>query len=627
MKKKKAPFTPEQCREFIEQYSRERPKYEELADVLVKVLKIPAGQLGLPAMVQARAKDVASFAGKIQRPEKGYTDPLNEITDFCGARVITLTLDGVSRVCDFIERNFQIFWEDSEDKLDSLGSDTFGYLSTHYIVAFREGDFPEDLVPARLIGLKAEVQVRTLLQHAWADIAHEFSYKNAINLPLTWKRELSRLAAMLEEGDQAFDRLQHELLKYASSYQYHYTHAELADEIARSEIVLEVNPQDRAVAHKLAKLAMTLDDWKKAVDVLSAFGHDGTPAMMRDLGVSQCKLYGDGSNPPAYQEGQQWIQAALKKDPKNVDAWASLGGTWRTLERASSDKDIATFRKNARECYRRAFEVDATDPYALGNFIEYELVSTPAANIIPYFRHAILSSIERSEAQARAGVNLPWAYLSLGEFYLFLDEPLNALQHYALGVDSSTSDYFVTSPLRSFDLLDEAPTKIMGLDCARAFLEVAAAIKFPGAHSDTAQAAASAGSVSLSGPILIVAGGSSESDQARYRDLVLESFSDFRGTVISGGTKSGIAADVGELGAARDGIRTIGYVPADLPGDVQRDTRYDEHRSVPGDDFSPREIIEYWNDLHAAGVPTDQIRLIAFGGGALSAFECCAALA
>jgi hypothetical protein len=124
-----------------------------------------------------------------------------------------------------------------------------------------------------------------------------------------------------------------------------------------------------------------------------------------------------------------------------------------------------------------------------------------------------------------------------------------------------------------------------------------------------------------------VAGGSSESDQDRYRDLVLESFSDFGGTVISGGTKSGVAADVGELGAARDSIRTIGYVPADLPGDVQRDTRYDEHRSVPGEDFSPREIIEYWNDLHAAGVPTDQIRLIAFGGGALSAFECCAALA
>ena len=151
MKKTKVPFTPEQCRQFIEQYSRERPKYEELADLLTAVLKVPAKELGLPAMVQARAKEVSSFAGKIQRPNKGYTDPLNEITDFCGVRVITLTLDGVSRICEFIEDNFQIYWEHSEDKLDSLGSDTFGYLSAHYIVSFREGDFPEKAAPPALL--------------------------------------------------------------------------------------------------------------------------------------------------------------------------------------------------------------------------------------------------------------------------------------------------------------------------------------------------------------------------------------------------------------------------------------------------------------------------------------------
>lgn len=619
MNKTNSPFTREQCREFIEEYGRKRESYVALADVLTKVLKVPTKNLGLPAMVQARAKDVSSFAGKIQRPEKGYTDPLNEITDFCGARVITLTLDGVSRICDFVEKNFQIFWEHSEDKLDSLGSSTFGYLSTHYIVAFREGDFPEEVVPPELIGLKAEIQVRTLLQHAWADIAHEFSYKSAVNLPLAWKREMSRLAALLEEGDQAFDRLQHDLVKYATSYEYHYTKAEIADEIARNEVVLEVDPENFAVAHKIAKLAMTMDDWEKAVSVLSKFENNATSAMMRDLGISMCKLHADDPDRDEYTRGQQWLESALEKNPIDVDGWASLGGTWRTLERRSKGNDIQKFRENARECYRRAFEIDPSDPYALQNFIEYEMVATSTGNVLPYLRPVILGSIDRCKAQASAGVNLPWAYMSLGAFYLFLGEPITALRYYALGVDSSSAHFFVTSPLRSFDLLEECDTRIVGMDWARSFLEVAARLVFGDSASDTTGA-------KISGPVVIVAGDCTKSANDQFDDLLLESFADFKGTVICGGTETGIAAAVGKLGSSNSDIHTIGYVPKSLP-ETKLDSRYGEHRKTDGDGFSPLEPIHYWNDIPASGVPLEQVKLITFGGGELSTVECCMALA
>lgn len=620
MTKRKKPFTPDQCREFIQQYSRIRDNYVRLADVLIRVLKGPAGGLELPSMVQARAKDVSSFAGKIQRPEKGYTDPLNEITDFCGARVITLTLDGVTRICDFVESNFEIFWEDSEDKLDSLGTDTFGYLSNHYIVAFREGDFPEDVVPPDLVGLKAEIQVRTLLQHAWADVAHELSYKSAINLPTEWKRELSRLAALLEEGDRAFDRLQHDLLKYATSYRDHYTDDELVDEIARASIVLEVDPSNKGVAHKLAKLAMTLEDWQKAVDVLSGFGVDGSAEMLRDLGVSQCKLHSGGADPEAYAEGQASLQLALQKNPNDVDAWASLGGTWRTLERRAKGANLDEYRRNARECYRKAFELDHSDPYALGNFIEYEMVATSEATVLPYLRPAILDSVERCKAQAKAGVNLPWAYLSLGEFHLLLGEPLKALEYYALGVDSSTAAYFVKSPFRSFDLLADAGTTIEGMDWSRSFLELAAAINYHEAFNGDEKGDHSA-------PVVIVAGGCEPGDEAAYRRLVVDAFSDFKGTVICGGTNGGIAASVGELGASNPNIHTVGYVPGRLTGNAGLDDRYDEHRETNGEGFSPLEAIQYWADIRASGIPMEQVRLVAIGGGGLSWLECCMAMA
>lgn len=619
MRKPSPAFTQEQCREFIEEYSRKRDSYVALAATLEKVLKIPASQLGLPAMVQARAKDVSSFAGKIQRPEKGYTDPLNEITDFCGARVITLTLDGVTRICDYVEKHFEIFWEHSEDKLDSLGSNTFGYLSTHYIVAFREGDFPEALVLPELIGLKAEIQVRTLLQHAWADIAHEFSYKSALNLPMAWRREMSRLAALLEEGDQAFDRLQHDLLKYASSYEYHYTKEEIADEIARNEVVLSVDPGNKAVAQKIAKLAMTLEDWQKAVDVLSQFEDKGTPAMIRDLGISMCKLHANDPDRHEYSKGQQWLESALETNPQDVDGWASLGGTWRTLEQQSRNKKIQKYRENARDCYRRAFEIDASDPYALQNFIEYEMVATSTGNVLPYLRPVILDSIDRCKAQASAGVNLPWAYLSLGAFHLFLGQPLTALKYYALGVDGSSAHFFVTSPLRSFDLLGECDTEIAGIDWARSFLELANEMVF----GDSTPEGKDAG---ITGPVVIVAGDCSKQADGQFDELLDESFSNFKGTVISGGTNTGIAASVGKLGTSNNGILTIGYVPRGL-GESALDSRYDEHRKTSGDDFSPLEPIQYWHELYASGIPPEQIKLITFGGGKLSTVECCLALA
>lgn len=619
MSKTNSPFTREQCREFIEEYSRKRESYVALADALTTVLKVPAGELGLPAMVQARAKDVSSFAGKIQRPEKGYTDPLNEITDFCGARVITLTLDGVTRICDYIEKHFEIFWEDSEDKLDSLGSNTFGYLSTHYIVAFREGEFPAETVPPELIGLKAEIQVRTLLQHAWADIAHEFSYKSALNLPMAWRRELSRLAALLEEGDQAFDQLQHDLLKYASSYEYHYSKEEIADEIARNEVVLEVDPGNIAVAHKIAKLAMTQDNWQQAVDVLSGFEGAGTPAMLRDLGISMCKLHAKDADSKEYARGQQWLETALGKNPNDVDGWASLGGTWRTLELQSKGKDVHEYRENARECYRRAFEIDASDPYALQNFIEYEMVAISTGNVLPYLRPVILDSIDRCKAQASAGVNLPWAYLSLGAFHLFLGEPMTALRYYALGVDSSSAHFFVTSPLRSFDLLEECDTEILGMGWARSFLELANKAVF----GDSAPDGTGTG---IEGPVVIVAGDCSRRADGLFDELLAEAFSDFRGTVISGGTNTGIAASVGKLGSSNSGIHTIGYVPGNL-SESRLDSGYSEHRETDGDEFSPLEPIRYWRDLYESGISVEQIRLVTFGGGELSTVECSLALA
>lgn len=92
----------------------------------------------------ARPKGLASFAEKIIRKRKLYTDPKNpeppdplvRMTDLCGGRVITQTAGQVSAVCRFIEAAFDIDQLNSEDVSQRLKPTEFGYRSVHYIVQF-----------------------------------------------------------------------------------------------------------------------------------------------------------------------------------------------------------------------------------------------------------------------------------------------------------------------------------------------------------------------------------------------------------------------------------------------------------------------------------------------------------
>jgi ppGpp synthetase/RelA/SpoT-type nucleotidyltranferase len=167
--------------EFIREiniYKKCRKDFVKYAELLELVLKKIAENISLESIVQTRAKTVTSYAEKIQRPGKAelYSlNPVEALTDLCGGRIILPTLDDVKKSCQIIEENFKIQWEDSEDKLDTLGKDQFGYLSHHYIVQLNpDSIYLQDLdVPDGIYHLKAELQTRTLLQHCWSVIQHD----------------------------------------------------------------------------------------------------------------------------------------------------------------------------------------------------------------------------------------------------------------------------------------------------------------------------------------------------------------------------------------------------------------------------------------------------------------------
>src|SRR5206468_1543413 len=134
-----------------------------------------------------------------------------------GARVVTFTLDQVDRIRGFVRDSFKVDEANSEDKQKLLRPSEFGYLSIHFVVQIVKPVFGI-AVPEGIEDLKAEIQVRTLLQHAWAGIAHDILYKNEFEVPKGWSRQFNRLAAVLEGSDREFSHFIANLDRYTLNY-------------------------------------------------------------------------------------------------------------------------------------------------------------------------------------------------------------------------------------------------------------------------------------------------------------------------------------------------------------------------------------------------------------------------
>ncbi|MGZ4395626.1 MAG: RyR domain-containing protein [Gaiellaceae bacterium] len=599
----------------VKEYTRLHPRYERYAALLEQVLLDATQRLAPLAIVQTRPKSIASFAEKALRKRDKHPDPVHELTDLCGARVIARTRHEVEALAAFVEQRFEIDRENSVDAAERLAPSEFGYRSAHYIVSIAPGAELGVPVPRSVLGLKAEVQIRTTAEHAWADVAHDLSYKGAFELPARWQRELAVIAAELEEVDHAFARLEEGLETYAASYDAYLSDEQIREEIETLETVLAYDPGNAKLAARVGKLAMTLGDWRQAAEVLPKHVDSAYPPLLRDLGISLCKL-------KRYGRGRRYLEQAIALAPRDCDAIASPAGTWRGVD-----------DERARQLYEQAFEVDPADFYSLGNLLEYELARAGSTAILAPLGPVIAAAIERCRAQAEVGVNLPWVFFGLGKLQLLRGEPRESLRSYAKAVQASTAPFMVEGSLASLEKLSAVRDELTGYEWARRMLLLGLAAKFPSAGAvERLGELGSRRRRRIEGPVVIVVGSTHPSVEERmrsYRELMLEAFRDFRGTVISGGTEQGVSGLVGAVTEAYPGrVRSIGYLPkSGLPADAVPDPRYSEIRTTDGTGFSPLEPLQNWIDLLLSGVRLDEVKVLGISGGEIAALEYRVALA
>lgn len=204
-----------QARIILEDFKKEKENFIKLEQEVHNILKNIVEESGVLVMgIEHRVKGEKSLETKIYK--NGYYQSLYDLTDLLGARIITYFTDDVDKIGKIVEEKFDVDWENSSDKRALINASSFGYLSLHYICSLKKDQgYPEELTNKRF-----EIQIRTILQHAWAAIEHDLGYKTEFGVPREVIRGFARLAGLLEIADDEFTRSRDNINAYTEKIRY-----------------------------------------------------------------------------------------------------------------------------------------------------------------------------------------------------------------------------------------------------------------------------------------------------------------------------------------------------------------------------------------------------------------------
>jgi len=187
------------------------PLYEKMLEKLYQEVQRILNEGGMKVTVRRRLKSFDSLFAKVlkkARQVRMYShfegiEPSVTITDFLGIRIVCPFLEDTIKAEDLIRRNLEVV--EQEYKGEEYSPHEFGYVSTHIIVKIGGPLEVEGIVQEEVL---AEIQIRTILQDAWAEVEHELMYKaefTPFDEPL--RRKLSAVNANLSLSDIIFQEI------------------------------------------------------------------------------------------------------------------------------------------------------------------------------------------------------------------------------------------------------------------------------------------------------------------------------------------------------------------------------------------------------------------------------------
>ena len=206
------------------EFDKTHESYERLAQVVEEALRKHLDQDQVKVhTVTSRAKEWTSFERKASDKMKSddWTHPLEDCVDRAGVRVVCLYREDMARIEETIRRKLQVVSVDKKDK----EPDRFGYRGWHFVVCI-----PEDWAGPEYEGLhdlKCEIQVRTILMHAWDSVSHHIDYKTDAAIPEELRKDFYALSGVLHVADTHFEMLRREQQQRAADMLKHAKTGEL----------------------------------------------------------------------------------------------------------------------------------------------------------------------------------------------------------------------------------------------------------------------------------------------------------------------------------------------------------------------------------------------------------------
>ncbi|MBN1464210.1 tetratricopeptide repeat protein [candidate division KSB1 bacterium] len=378
-------------------YDRFRPQYEMAQAKISRQIRKLLNDEGLNATFKIRVKTFDSYFNKVLKQFNESRDPI-VIRDLIGIRIITSFIGDLDLIKRILVDNFNVL--EIEEKGENREAYEFGYDSIHLLICLPKGIVKEEIPYAEPC---CEIQLRTKLQDAWAEVEHELIYKaddSLLNKAL--KRKLASLNASLTLSDIIFQEIRdYQRERQELDERRRQTLQAKIDAIEGIQDTVGIEGQAQEVDDSplpdisngsLDKLlhealdAHSQHNYSKALRYYS-FILNNKPGMQVCSIISNHRgmVYFVQSR---YERAIEDFTRAIQTNPNNFRAYNNRGHAYRMLK----------MYDRALEDFDHSIEIDATQPdaylgraqvcFEMNDYVQAERNCSKALNIEPHFEPA-----------------------------------------------------------------------------------------------------------------------------------------------------------------------------------------------------------------------------------------------
>ncbi|MBF0159616.1 MAG: RelA/SpoT domain-containing protein [Magnetococcales bacterium] len=198
---------------LLEQFNEQRDLYIDFMNRQIALLQEFLKESGHEVhAITGRIKQRDSLRRKLSHPDASWNS-LEEVNDIVGIRIITFFEEDVERVSEIIRNEFRVIEAHLADDDQASDMDRFGYNPRYYVIGLPESRL-KLIEYRRFKEFRTEIQVRSLLQHVWAEMQQQMGFSCWSHFPAPRRRHFARIAHLLELTDTELNSLRQFVQNY-----------------------------------------------------------------------------------------------------------------------------------------------------------------------------------------------------------------------------------------------------------------------------------------------------------------------------------------------------------------------------------------------------------------------------